>query len=187
MRHQTLTRLQLEVLAESQDNRCIYCGDLFTFLRPPCADHFIPFSFCQSNHKDNFVAACKSCNSRKNGEYFESVEEVRRHLGVTWGGIWTQLEFPFMEDLVSFRPDPPNRFCAYCNSAFHARIKTKVFCSIRCSFSAAKEKYLPSKVVLQKICERCGTAFTSTWRQSKYCSDRCGREVWLEKGRKTCQ
>jgi 5-methylcytosine-specific restriction endonuclease McrA len=51
-----------EVVA-AQDGRCFYCCEEMTI---PTADHMTPLSRGGSNSIENIVAACKSCNCRKN-------------------------------------------------------------------------------------------------------------------------
>lgn len=74
-------------LLEEQDNRCLYCGHKFGDLVVRKNndwqwlelnwDHFVPYSYCASNHDDNWVAACHLCNSYKSDLLFKDVLEVR--------------------------------------------------------------------------------------------------------------
>lgn len=74
---------QEEILLK-QHNRCYYCGFKFygfviwqsklIYLRP-AFDHVIPFIFTQTNQPENFVAACKTCNSIKSSKHFDTIQE----------------------------------------------------------------------------------------------------------------
>lgn len=44
---------------------CAYCGCKFTKQRKPTQDHVIPLACGGSHTKENVVAACKRCNSKK--------------------------------------------------------------------------------------------------------------------------
>lgn len=67
-------------LVESQGWACLYCDEPFHSLRRVCWDHFVPLSLAHNNATQNFVAACRLCNSLKGSLVFETVEEVRTYV-----------------------------------------------------------------------------------------------------------
>jgi len=57
-----LTVQQWELICNSFDNKCAYCGDPIKTL---ARDHFIPLSKQGAFTASNIVPACRECNSRK--------------------------------------------------------------------------------------------------------------------------
>jgi hypothetical protein len=61
-----------EILLSHFDSRCFYCGKALTGKqRETHVDHFIPWSFVQSDHLWNLVLACNQCNSSKSDKLVE--------------------------------------------------------------------------------------------------------------------
>lgn len=63
-RRQPSKRDQALILA-AQDYKCYYCEAPFDDTTLVTWDHVVPFSYSGNNHRDNFVAACQFCNSKK--------------------------------------------------------------------------------------------------------------------------
>ena len=63
----TLTADEWQMIITAQKNACAYCRRPFTSKMPPTKDHIIPLIRRGSHTAKNIVAACRSCNSRKNG------------------------------------------------------------------------------------------------------------------------
>ena len=79
-----------ERLLEEFDHRCAYClrrfGSGFQYKGKPkrvllAWDHAVPFMDTQNNNADNFLPACRTCNSWKSSRRFASLEEVRSYVG----------------------------------------------------------------------------------------------------------
>jgi len=68
-----------KVLTQFEQNRCFYCNcDLSINRRKTHVDHFIPWSFVQSDNLWNLVLACNDCNLQKSDKlstrfYLESM------------------------------------------------------------------------------------------------------------------
>ena len=54
-----------QVLSSFYDGRCFYCGKKINRKEQAHVDHFIPWSFVQSDQLWNLVIACTSCNLSK--------------------------------------------------------------------------------------------------------------------------
>jgi hypothetical protein len=55
-----------KILLSHFEGRCFYCGKAFTGkIRETHVDHFIPWSFVQSDNLWNLVLSCNKCNSSK--------------------------------------------------------------------------------------------------------------------------
>ena len=55
-----------KVLTQFEQNRCFYCNrDLSKSRRQTHVDHFIPWSFVQTDNLWNLVLACSDCNTKK--------------------------------------------------------------------------------------------------------------------------
>lgn len=76
---------------DRQGNRCFYCLIYFGCLvewrgRSVKAkthwDHFVPYSYIQSNPDENFLASCQICNQIKSSKVFSTVEEVRSYVAI---------------------------------------------------------------------------------------------------------
>lgn len=68
---------------EKTGGKCFYCGGDNEI----CIDHVTPKSKGGSNHVDNLVAACRSCNGSKGAK---NLEEYRMHMmvkGSKYGGV----------------------------------------------------------------------------------------------------
>jgi len=68
-----------------QRSKCFYCGIKFgefymygerLICVTPHWDHVLPFSYCDSSKKGNFVASCQLCNSIKSSKVFSTVKEA---------------------------------------------------------------------------------------------------------------
>lgn len=67
-----------KILLTHFENRCFYCGkNLSNRIRATHVDHFIPWSFVQSDQIWNLVLSCNTCNGSKNDKLPE-----RRYLDV---------------------------------------------------------------------------------------------------------
>ena len=75
-------------ILELQNNRCLYCGELFgtPYMRNNKIlytklhfDHLIPYSYSLEN-KYNFVGTCNICNGIKSNKMFDTVEEVYHYV-----------------------------------------------------------------------------------------------------------
>lgn len=60
----------------SQKSKCFYCFEILTS-KNTTADHKIPKKFHGSNEKENIVAACEVCNTRKG---HKSVKEFQKEM-----------------------------------------------------------------------------------------------------------
>lgn len=90
-RRRPAKKLGEEILAK-QNGRCLYCDMPFgtEILRQGGRgrlvrlrlqwDHFVPYSWCETNPADNWVAACHVCNTIKGPRRFETVAEARRYV-----------------------------------------------------------------------------------------------------------
>ena len=76
-------------LLEQQENKCIYCGQLFgTYAKKKRKtvklqvryDHFMPYCSAFNNKDENYVAACNICNGIKADKSFDSIEAARDHI-----------------------------------------------------------------------------------------------------------
>lgn len=66
--------LRREIL-ERDAFMCAYCdGEADT------VDHIIPYSYCQTNDKDNLVACCLDCNLIASDKIFESLSSKREYI-----------------------------------------------------------------------------------------------------------
>ena len=81
------------MLLEKQDNKCIYCGNVFETLYYKNykvskltihADHQAPFSYVQANPDDNWALACNICNGWKHNKTFDEFEACRNYLIYKW-------------------------------------------------------------------------------------------------------
>jgi 5-methylcytosine-specific restriction endonuclease McrA len=63
-------RLLREIVLAEAGYRCHWCGGLAN-----AADHLVPIADGGTNELSNYVAACKSCNSRRG---MQTVNERRR-------------------------------------------------------------------------------------------------------------
>ena len=88
-RRKTVCPSDKQRLIESQQGRCYYCERKFGyyFVRNNNVrrstiqiDHYVPFSFNQSNNKENYVASCSLCNSLKSNMVFPNIYDLRRHI-----------------------------------------------------------------------------------------------------------
>ena len=60
------------ILQKYEDNRCFYCGKkLSNEQRQTHVDHFIPWSYVQTDQLWNLVLACSSCNLKKSDKIAE--------------------------------------------------------------------------------------------------------------------
>lgn len=60
------------ILKKYEQNRCFYCGGkLSNEQRKTHVDHFIPWSYVQSDNLWNLVLACSTCNSKKSDKIAE--------------------------------------------------------------------------------------------------------------------
>lgn len=59
----------------SQRGRCGYCNSSLTHQQIEW-DHFIPFSYLGRNPRDNWVAACRTCNQSKSNRVWTDEEAV---------------------------------------------------------------------------------------------------------------
>jgi len=80
-------------IKDEQDGHCYWCGRLFGEIYEKNNkimrlrinyDHKIPFSFCKSNHEDNFVGACNVCNTFKSSMVFDDEKICRDYLLRKW-------------------------------------------------------------------------------------------------------
>lgn len=55
----------MEVLLDTCEHKCGYCGDKVCKSNPPTIDHMVPLSRGGSNDLDNLTIACVSCNAKK--------------------------------------------------------------------------------------------------------------------------
>ena len=78
---------------KKQDNKCYWCGrEIGSFLirynkviiLRVHMDHVLPYSFIQSNPKENYVASCHICNSFKSSKIFATESECRLFLLKRW-------------------------------------------------------------------------------------------------------
>lgn len=75
-----------KVLTQFEQNRCFYCNqDLSTSRRKTHVDHFIPWSFVQTDNLWNLVLACSDCNTKKSDKitprpYLDSMLERNESL-----------------------------------------------------------------------------------------------------------
>lgn len=72
-----------------QGNKCLYCGveygtpyyykkkERYTHIN---YDHLVPFSYTQSNPKNNWVGACNICNGIKSNKMFDTIEDVLHYV-----------------------------------------------------------------------------------------------------------
>ncbi len=76
-----------------QKDRCLYCGNAIgtavrrgsqTVILRLNWDHFVPFSYGQTNPGSNWVAACHVCNGLKSARMFDTVLEVQDFIRVRW-------------------------------------------------------------------------------------------------------
>lgn len=65
----------LEILLN--DERCFYCERPFSEQMPANIDHKIPFTLRGPHSKENMVAACRSCNSKKSNRTPEEFAELK--------------------------------------------------------------------------------------------------------------
>jgi len=87
-------KIQHQVIIE-QMGRCAYCNSALDE-HSVNWDHFIPFSYLESNPIDNWVAACKPCNSYKGNRVFSTEGDlsdfclamVKKH--GSWGEGWPE-------------------------------------------------------------------------------------------------
>ncbi len=63
----TLTEAEWQKILAKQNNRCAYCKREFTDALRPTKDHIVPIIRGGKHTAKNINAACRSCNSRKNG------------------------------------------------------------------------------------------------------------------------
>lgn len=61
-----------EFVLERDGYICAYCGGY-----ADCADHIVPYSFCQHNDPDNLVACCRDCNAIVSNKHFDNIAEKR--------------------------------------------------------------------------------------------------------------
>lgn len=166
-----------EILSK-QEGRCIYCGREFDVLGPPHFDHFIPFSYCYSNRPENYVAACQDCNSRKSGRVFDSIEEVRKALGVKHTpSSPSVIEVDFELAQEEKIPVIHGRGCLVCGKIFIPHPKTRrrqKYCSTSCNWAC----YYKGIVFTERICQGCGEVFTSQRKGLVYCSPQCRVDFW---------
>jgi len=92
----TSKRKQLSIgskseILENQKYECFYCGRnlnraLFDTLRNKTVsnnihfDHFVPFTYSQDNHKENYVASCSICNQIKYNHFFNDEISARKYI-----------------------------------------------------------------------------------------------------------
>jgi hypothetical protein len=79
---------QKKILA-AQDERCFYCDQKFGSIQLRGHkvhrlvvewDHLIPFSYTQSCHDEQFVAACDVCNGVKSAQMYATLEAAQADL-----------------------------------------------------------------------------------------------------------
>ncbi|MCD8503166.1 MAG: HNH endonuclease [Bacillaceae bacterium] len=92
-----------QVLSSFYDNSCFYCGKPIKSRNKAHVDHFIPWSFVQTDQLWNLVIACSPCNLSKNDKlprkhFIEHLVERNRKLLVI-GDIRNR------EDMKVYRPD----------------------------------------------------------------------------------
>lgn len=96
-RRKTLGKKERKEIIEKQNNRCFWCGREFgTYYvlsgkkgDKLCKlvvhiDHYIPYSVKNTDEKENLVASCNRCNSRKSKLMFKNVDECRHYLIYKW-------------------------------------------------------------------------------------------------------
>ncbi len=75
-------KLQKKILT-MQNYKCYYCDREIGTIRSMIGvewDHFIPFSYCQNNNDDNFIACCPICNRLKSNYHFKDIFECREYI-----------------------------------------------------------------------------------------------------------
>lgn len=74
------------LLGETGEGVCVYCGkrvSRFLKLSDPrraTLDHLVPLSKGGGNESDNFVIACRSCNSRKGSLSADRFRQLRKRI-----------------------------------------------------------------------------------------------------------
>jgi 5-methylcytosine-specific restriction endonuclease McrA len=85
-----------KLILESQDYRCLYCGQRFGSIVQMGSrvvvlsvrwDHVDPYCYSQNNTPSNLVAACQFCNAWKSGLSFQTIEEISDYVGAKWSRI----------------------------------------------------------------------------------------------------
>ncbi len=106
VQRQKLSEAQKSEILGRQKFRCIYCGrklgdTVWDSLGKPitlstCFDHFEPFALRGNENPENFMAACKVCNTLKSDMVFESLKAARMWLVEQWALKGYQDIFPGM-------------------------------------------------------------------------------------------
>ncbi|QTC41494.1 HNH endonuclease [Bacillus sp. V3] len=93
-----------KILLSHFESICFYCGKALTGKkRETHVDHFIPWSFVQSDHVWNLVLSCKKCNSSKSDklpdrEFLDRIIQRNEELNVSG------LEFKVLKLMENYKP-----------------------------------------------------------------------------------
>jgi 5-methylcytosine-specific restriction endonuclease McrA len=91
----TISSKMLQRIIDRDGINCHYCGMELSFdmsdsiMQYRTVDHIQPLAMGGSNHIDNLVLACKSCNSKKHTKHYQEIRfrgEVNASLLFLMGG-----------------------------------------------------------------------------------------------------
>ena len=117
-------------IANKYNYQCGYCGERLLFTDRKSLkenlhitfDHIIPISKKGSNHRDNLILSCRSCNSKKGTKH---LEEFREYILNPLKFKQEQIGFLKMDNLPSFQFKSLGYVIGYfCNPYFLRRIST---------------------------------------------------------------
>jgi len=88
-----LPKGEIDKLTKEQNGKCYWCGRELNYYyikkgkiikSKKHADHIIPYSYLQSNPKNNWAIVCSVCNLIKSDKNFTSEKEIRNYILDKW-------------------------------------------------------------------------------------------------------
>lgn len=148
-----------EAILKRQRGKCFYCGiRLGEFLMHRnklicatlCWDHLLPFSYTYNNEPQNFVAACRQCNSLKHSKVFDSIGKA----------------IEYVQEKRASKALPVFELPNFIHP------KTEV--------AEVSQQQVSDGLLLEtsRRCVHCGATFSAKRGWSRYCNSRCRWNAW---------